>query len=582
MIGLIRTDVEPVRALRERRCPTLNTHRGNAQRNVVVNNYYTLRALVREWHPDLVGCSVRDVFSQNKNEMTVALTGPSGDWMVRGSIQRPLLHLFRRPGYSKARRNVVTLLDDAIGRTVADVRIADRDRLVYLDLEDGSSILWQLFGARANAFHVASDDTIIAAFQNDEKLSGTDAPTPYPAPMPESFDDFEDRWKTNRNKTRQAVQSAVPLFGRTLARETLHRAGVETTAPEECTEEERRALFDAAMELRAALNDPAPVLYGTGQFPDSFSLIPLRHRADAPAEHYDTVDAAVASFVRRRLAERHFRRLYDPLEEALESAAEHYRRSAERMQEELAAESRAGRYERWGHLLMAQQDRVPEGAEEVELPDLFEEGTPVSIPLDPSKSPVENAQHYYKRARNTRRSREEAKNRLDETIEQADRAEALLGELREIDTLDGIKQFRDEKEEALAPFVDREDADVDRFPYRRFDLGGGFEVWVGRNARQNHELTFHASQKYDLWMHAREVPGAHTVLHLPNRDATPGKRRLHTAAAIAAHFSKARGSDLVPVIVTERKYVTSPKGSDPGVVRVDREDVVLVEPGLPE
>lgn len=548
----------------------------------MVNNYYTLRALVREWQPDLDGTTVRDIYSQNKNELTVALDRGERAWMVRSSVQRPLLHLFRVEGYSKARRNVATLFEDAIGRTVTGVRIAERDRLVSLSLDDGSRLLWQLFGARANVFHVAPDDTIVAAFQRHEELVGTDAPEPYPAPMPDTFEAFEDRWKPNRNKTRQAVQSAVSLFGADLARETMHRAGVTSEAPGDCTEAERRALFEASRELREALEAPAPVLYGDGQFPDAFALIPLTHRPEAPAERFDTVDAAVENFVRRTLAEKHFHRLYDPLEEALASAAEHERRSAERMMEELDSESRAGRYERWGHLLMAQQDRVPEGAEEVELPDLFEDGAPVTIPLDSSMSPVENAEHYYDRARSTRRSREEAEARLDDTIERAQRAEALLADLGEINTLDGIKRFRNEREAEFAPFVEREDAEVDRFPYRRFDLGDGFEVWVGKNARQNHELTFHAAQKYDLWMHVRERPGAHTVLHLPNRDAEPGRHRIHTAAAIAAYYSKARGSALVPVMVTERKYVTSPKGADPGVVRVNREDVVMVEPGLPE
>ena len=547
----------------------------------MVNNYYTLQALVREWRPDLTGTRVQDVFSQNPNELSVALSGAGRDWMVRASVQRPMLHLFRVEGYSKARRNVATLFEGAIGRTVADVRIADRDRLVFLDLDDDTVLLWQLFGARANAFHVDPGGTIIEAFQSHDEQAGTDAPTPYPAPMPETFTDFEERWNDTRNKARQAVQSAVPLFGGALARETLHRAGVEEAEPQDCSEADRRALFDAAMALCEALEAPSPVIYGAGQFPDAFSLIPLRHRAADPAERFDTVDAAVRSFVRRRLAERHFHRLYDPLEEALESAAEHHRRSAERMEAELQSESRAGRYERWGHLLLAQPDRVPDGAEEVALPDLFADGTPVTIPLEPDLSPIENAQHYYQRARRTRRSREEAKRRLDETRSRAERAEALLDALRAVDTLDGIKQFRSEHETALSSFVDRDDADVDRFPYRRFDLGEGFEVWVGKNARQNHELTFHAAQKYDLWLHAREVPGAHTVLHLPNRDAQPGSRRIHTAAAIAAHYSKAKGSALVPVMVTERKYVTSPKGADPGVVRVDREDVVMVAPGLP-
>ncbi|MFP4227901.1 MAG: NFACT RNA binding domain-containing protein [Salinivenus sp.] len=547
----------------------------------MVNNYYTLRALVQEWDADLSGGTVEDVFSQVKNELSVALVGPTQAHTLRASVQRPHLHIFRVDGYHKARRNVATLFEGAIGQTVTGLRIAERDRLLSLELADGSRLLWQMFGARANAFYVAPDDTIVAAFQRHDKLRGTEAPEPYPAPMPETFDEFEARWTLNRNKTRQAVQSAVSLFGADLARETLHRAGITTTAPADCTKEERQALFEASLALREALEDPDPVVYGDGQFPDAFALVPLRHRAGTPAESFSTVDAAVRSYVQRNLAEAHFHRLYDPLEAALEQAAEHHRTSAERMADELESESRAGRYERWGHLLMAQQDQVPEGAEEVKLPDLFEDGAPVTIPLDPAKSPVENAEHYYDRARRTRRSREEAEARLQDTIERAQRAEALLDALRDIDTLDGIKQFRSEREEEFAPFVDREDAEVDRFPYRRFDLGNGFEVWVGKNARQNHELTFHAAQKYDLWMHAREVPGAHTVLHLPNRDAEPGRRRIHTAAAIAAHYSKARGSGLVPVMVTERKYVTSPKGANPGVVRVDREDVVMVEPGLP-
>jgi hypothetical protein len=123
------------------------------------------------------GPTVRDVFSQNKNELSVAVEGNDGDWMVRGSVQRPMLHLFRVEGISKARRNVVSLFRGAHGQTVTDVRIADRDRLVSLDLANDTAILWQLFGARANAFHVGPDGTVREAFQSDEEHAGTDAPT---------------------------------------------------------------------------------------------------------------------------------------------------------------------------------------------------------------------------------------------------------------------------------------------------------------------------------------------------------------------------------------------------------------------
>jgi predicted ribosome quality control (RQC) complex YloA/Tae2 family protein len=546
-----------------------------------------LRALVREWRADLPGTTIVDAYSQSKNELTLAMVGPEREWMLRGSVQRPMIFMFRTEGYSKARRNVATLFRDAFDRDVTDVRIADRDRMLYIDLAGGYRFQWQLFGARANAFLVDAGDQIVEAFQRDESLAGTEAPAPRAAPMPDTFADFEDRWRPNRNSTRQAIQSAVPLFGRLPAQETVHRAGVTTTDPAETTENERRALFVASQDLVQAFDAPSPVIYGDGQFPDAFALAPMHHlengadRDDGGAETYDSTDHAVASFVKRRLAKRHYHRLYDPLEKALGDAAEHYRSSAERMLEELSNESRASRYERWGHLLMAQQDAVEPGDEEVTLPDLFEDGEPVTIPLDPAKSVVENAEHYYARARRTRRSREEAEARLDETMQRAEDAEALHEEILEIDTLQGIKDFRKEREDDIAPFVDRPDADVKSFPFRRFDLGGGFEVWVGKNARQNDELTFHVAQKYDLWLHARGVPGSHTVLHLPNRDAEPGRRRKYVAAAIAAYYSKARGSGLVPVMMTRRKYVRSPKGAAPGAVRVDREDVLLVEPGLP-
>ncbi len=547
----------------------------------MVNSYFTLRALVREWAPDLRGCTVGDVFSQVRDELTIAFAHPEQAWMVRASVQRPLLFMFRTAGYSKARRNVATLFRPAFDREVLDVRIAERDRMIFWELEGDLRLQLVLFGSRANAYLVDGEGQIVEAFRNNDKHAGTEAPTPRPAPMPDTFADFEDRWRTNRNKTRQAIQSAVPLFGQTLARETIHRAGV-TAAPEDCTAADRQALFEAAQALIRELDDPAPCLYQSGRFPELFALRPMGHRDDAPAETFDTVDEGVSVFVRRTLAQQHFRRLYEPLEDALTEARDHYRQSAERMLDELSNESRAARYERWGHLLMAQQHDIPKGADEVTLPDLFEDGESVTIPLDPAKSPVENAQHYYERARRTRRSREEAEQRLVETEEKADEAAELLEALQSIDTLSDLKKFRKREEERLAPFIGQGDEDIERFPFRRFDLGNGYEVWVGRNARQNHELTFHVAQKYDLWMHARGVPGAHTVLHRPNRDAEPGPRRLRTAAAIAAHYSKVRGSDLVPVMVTERKYVTSPKGAAPGVVRVEREDVVMVEPGLPE
>ena len=549
----------------------------------MINNFYTLKALVREWTPDLAGCVVQDVFSQVRNELTVALQGREQAWMLRTSVQAPFLFIFRTEGISKKRRNVATLFKEAFSRPVEDVRIARRDRMIYLDLEGELYLQFTLFGSRANVFLVGSSGQVLEAFRSNDKHAGEDAPTPRAAPEPASFAAFEKRWRPDRRRTDQAISSAFPIFDRTLSEEAMHRAGVSAKQPEDCTEEERRALFEAARGICKALKEPTPRIYRTDRFAEAFSLIPLHSQSgEKSVETFDTVDAAVRAFVRSRLAQEHFRRLYAPLEEALSRAHEEARRGAERMESELTGESRADRYERWGHLLMAaSSDDVPPGADEAVLPDLFGSGEPTSIPLDPTETAIENAERYYDKARRTRQKRKHAEERLAAARASAKEAEDLLSQLREIETLSDLKQFRKDHAERLASYTGEKDEELERFPFRRFPLQGGYEVWVGRNARQNDDLTFHHAQKYDLWMHARGVPGSHTILHLPNRDAEPDKRLLYQAASIAAYYSKARGSSAAPVMIARRKHVRKPSGAPAGAVRVEHEDVVLVEPHLP-
>lgn len=548
----------------------------------MITNFYTLSALVSEWQGRIPGLLLLDAFSQEKDELTLAFGGPSEEMMIRLSVGAPMPFIFRVDGFSKARRNVATLFVDAFDRTVERVRIAHRDRMIYFNLDGDLRLQIMLFGPRANVFLVAHDGRITEAFQNSEKYEGETAPEARAAPAVPDLDTFNERWRTNRKSLEHALSSAFPLFDRAVAREAVLRAGLDPDAGPELSDTIAPLLFKSAREVESELERPRPAIYWEGREPVQFSLIPLSFFASAREERFESVDEAAAVYVKSSLAQRHFDLLYRPVEDALTKAAEHYRTSAERMMEELGRESRADRYEEFGHLLMASLSNVPPGADEIELPNLFGDGDAVRIELDPAKSAVENAEAYYDRARRTRRSREEAEKRLIETDALAQRAESLLSELRRVEGLKDIREFRKERAAELARFLPDEQSPEDRVPFRRFDLDGGYEVWVGRNARQNDELTFRYAQKYDLWMHARGVPGSHAVLRLPNRDAQPGRLIIERAAAIAAYFSKARGSGLVPVMIAERKHVRKPKGAGPGAVVVEHEDVVIVEPGLPD
>ncbi len=117
-------------------------------------------------------------------------------------------------------------------------------------------------------------------------------------------------------------------------------------------------------------------------------------------------------------------------------------------------------------------------------------------------------------------------------------------------------------------------------PFRRYLIDDTFEVWVGRNNKENDELTHRASHSRDLWLHAQGVSGSHVILRTAGKPEAVPKTVLAKAAALAALNSKARHSSLVPVIYTERRYVRKPRKSPPGLATCLRDQSLFVEPGI--
>ena len=115
-----------------------------------------------------------------------------------------------------------------------------------------------------------------------------------------------------------------------------------------------------------------------------------------------------------------------------------------------------------------------------------------------------------------------------------------------------------------------------KYPFRVFKRNG-YDIFVGRNARNNDELSFRFAHKEDLWLHAKDVAGSHVVIRQRAGQNVP-LAVLEYAAQLAAFYSKRKNDTLVPVLYTPRKYVRKRKGDPPGMVVVNREDVIIVEP----
>jgi len=220
-------------------------------------------------------------------------------------------------------------------------------------------------------------------------------------------------------------------------------------------------------------------------------------------------------------------------------------------------------------LLLAYSGTIRRGADKAVL--VGADGESVEVALDPSMSAVENANRMFADARKRERASERLPELIARTQDRIAELEALIARAEagedvsgEVDTLAPVRKVRVGPEAKL--------------PYRRYRTSGGLELRVGRNARANDELSFRHSSPTDIWLHARDVGGAHVVLRWAGRDSLPPRSDLIEAAILAALHSRNRTSSTVAVDWTRRKYVRKPRKAAPGSVMIERAQTLFVEP----
>lgn len=222
-------------------------------------------------------------------------------------------------------------------------------------------------------------------------------------------------------------------------------------------------------------------------------------------------------------------------------------------------------------LLLAQLHRVKRGAASAVLDDFS--GGSITIELDPALDGAANAGQLYGAAR----KRERAAARIPALLRSGEKERARLQSLLErvragTATAEELSRAQPRTQEKAAG------RGAAALPYREYRTSGGLEVRVGRGARANDELTFRHSSPSDIWLHARDVTGAHVILRWNRPDENPPAAAITEAAGLAAWHSRARTSSVVAVDWTRRKYVRKPRRSAPGLVVPERVRTLFVEP----
>jgi predicted ribosome quality control (RQC) complex YloA/Tae2 family protein len=265
----------------------------------------------------------------------------------------------------------------------------------------------------------------------------------------------------------------------------------------------------------------------------------------------------------------------------LQTAIKKTTRRLEGLTGDLTKVARYREYGRYGELLKGHLHTIAKGQDRIAVVDYFEAGlSEIVLPLDPAKDAYGNMQDYFRKYRKHLAAERQIRPRLEAAEQEL---QALVAEQRKLErgewqpvTPDGPEAPRTKLRSLIPSATRREGEGKTPGPFRRFISADGLPILVGRNARENEQLTFGLARSHDLWFHARGVPGSHVVLRI-EKDAAAPQESIRDAGTLALLYSNLRKSGKGEVMYAKRSDVRKIKGKSPGTVTVTQDKSLFVD-----
>lgn len=524
-------------------------------------NYYELKYLIEFIKAKILGKEIVISNTRYKNLIEFFVEGESGNHKLVYSTAPGNIALFLDYYSNPKQKNTISFFEEIYGLKILDIELAETDRIITISFEEAYSLVFKLFSNNANVM-LLKEEKLIKSFKGGD-ISEVDIP-----------DEKEiDLFDTSKNKgsIKQKITGLNPLIPRNNLSDIIDQHNLNSLSDEGVIEFIKKLTLSVEQDPKwrllkngntALFNEDILSLETEREFESINDLISYRYKTYSHTQRLRQQKGELSKQIKRK-KKRNSSALRN-LEQADKGV------------------DRAEKYEKYGHLLMANGHLTPENPKKIEVQDLYDEGNLVKIPLDEKLSVIENAEKYYSKSKNSLRSYEEALERIPELENTQEKLDLVVKELQEINKLYILRDWKKERSKLLEELGigEKQSSNESNLPFHMLEVEN-YPVWIGKNAKSNDKLV-QMSHKEDIWLHARGVPGSHTLIRMGNDKNMPPRSVLLEVASYAAYNSKAKGAEIVPVIITKTKYVRKPKGAPAGAVLVDKEEVEFVTPQKPK
>lgn len=556
-----------------------------------------LTGLTRELETRITGAKIDKVQQPERDLLLLSLRTHDGNarLLVNGGVGSARVHLtqgsFENP--QEPPMFCMLLRKHLVGARIESLVQPDFERLLILNLdardEMGAAVKKQLvvemLGRQSNVILVGPEGHIIDCMRRvDSAMSEVRPVLPgmlYRLPPRQEKPVLFETDAERRRALLAAVETGVAVdkwllntfsgLSPLTCRELCHRAfGESSPRFPSMTEAQRDALLAALEELtlRVAAGALEPTMLLDGEQPKDFSFWPvMQYEGALTCTQCESFSALLDEFYLRRDKAEAMRRKSQALTRSVKTARDRTAKKLALQQEELQRSTDREALRRKADLITANLYRMKKGDRTLVTQDFYAEGCPeVEIPLDPLKTPQQNAAKLYKAYQKAKTAEahltkliaeaSQSLNYLNSVLDELARAEGerdlaeIRAELRATGYLRREKANKREKTQPRAPL--------------RFISSAGYEILVGRSNTQNDELTHRIARRTDIWLHTQKVHGSHVIIRA--RDTQPDDQTVSEAASLAVYYSQARGGGKTPVDYTMVRFVRKPSGALPGMV----------------
>ena len=551
----------------------------------------TVAALVQELRDNLTGGRIAKIAQPEPDELLLTIKTPAGQrkLYISASASLPLIYLTDENKLSPMTApNFCMLLRKHIGNgRITSISQPKLERIISLHIEHlnelgdlcEKKLIIEIMGKHSNIIFCDDKDMILDSIKHvsaqmssvREVLPGRTYFIPDTMeksdPLSVNEKKFLDTLKEKPVPLGKAIYTSFTGISPVIAEDICFLAGLDSQLP--ASELDEDTFLHLFRQFSYYMDDIRgchfhPCIYYDGTSPKDFGAVALSHFSNYTKQEFTSISEVLNTYYATKNTLTRIRQKSADLRHVVQTALERNRKKYDLQKKQLRDTENREKYKVYGELIHTYGYNLAPNSRELTALNYYT-NEEITIPLDPTLTPAENAQKYFNKYNKQKRTFEALTELIQETADDIHYLESISNSLdialTEADLIH-IKEELMQTGYVRRKYTKKKEKITSRPMH--YISSDGYHMYVGKNNLQNEELTFSFANGNDWWFHAKGAPGSHVIVKTGG-DELPD-RTFEEAGRLAAYYSKNRGSDKVEIDYVEKKHVKKPNGSKPGFV----------------